>query len=199
MTAPEFYSDEELLNQLADDNERAFQMLYSRYWKRLYSAAFKRLPEHESVADILQDVFLQLWIRRSSLQITNLEAYLATAVRNRVLKWFEQEGRYTSLETLFAELAYSSSKADALLLRDEMRKSYMALLDSLTSSQRKILELRFEHDLKTDEIARLMDISRKTVQNQLRLALLQIRSSLISSIIILTVPFYKNLLLHGTF
>jgi RNA polymerase sigma factor (sigma-70 family) len=174
----EFHTDPELLAQLANDNEQAFQLLYSRHWKRLYSAAFKRLPDHDMVKDILQEIFLQLWLRRSNLKISNLEAYLSRAVRNRVLKQFEQEDRYTPLETLLAELGNSSSNADALVLRDELRKAYKDLLDSLTPSQRTILQLRYEQDLSTEEIAQLLDISRKTVQNQLRTALLQIRSSL---------------------
>lgn len=103
-----------------------------------------------------------------------------SAVRNRVLKTFEQENRYTPLENLLTELSYSSANADVLLLRDELRKTYEAILETLTPSQQTIIKLRYEQDLDTGEIARLMDISRKTVQNQLRTALLQIRTSLLS-------------------
>ena len=176
----ELHTDHELLAQLAQHNEQAFQLLYSRYWKRLYSVAFKRLPDPDTVKDILQDIFLQLWLRRSSLDIANLEAYLLGAVRNRVLKRFEQENRYTPLNTLLAELGYSSLNADARVLRDELLQAYHALLKTLTPSQQTILQLRYEQDLSTEEIARLLDISRKTVQNQLRTALVQIRSSLLT-------------------
>lgn len=174
------HTDNELLAQMAQDNEQSFQLLYSRYWKRMYSVAFKRLPDPDTVKDILQDIFLQLWLRRTSLDIVNLEAYLLGAVRNRVLTRFEQEGRYTPLSTLMADLEYSSSNADALVLRDDLRQAYHALLKALTPSQQTILQLRYEQDMNTEEIAKLLDISRKTVQNQLRTALVHIRSSLLA-------------------
>ena len=176
----DLHTDNELLALLAQQNEQAFQMLYSRYWKRLYSAAFKRLPDPDIVQDILQDIFLQLWLRRADLNIANLEAYLLGAVRNRVLKYFEVEGRYTPLNALMAELGYSSSNADALVLRDELRQAYHGLLKTLTPSQQKILQLRYEQDLNTEEIAQILEITRKTVQNQLRTALVQIRTSLLA-------------------
>lgn len=178
------YDDKELLLMLSEGDEKAFRELYARYWKKLYAAAFKRIPDHDAVKDILQDIFLQLWLRREHLDITHLSAYLFHAVRNQVFKRFEKDRRYVPIETLLLELGYSAATADMRVLREELRKAYEALLATLTPSQQTIVQLRFEEDLTTDEIAQRLDISRKTVQNQLRIALLQIRSTLVSVLVL---------------
>ncbi len=184
------YNDRELLSELVNDNEAAFRELYARYWRKLYSAAFKRIPDNAVVKDILQDVFLQVWLRRSSLKIDNLDAYLFGSVRNRVLRELAKEERYSPVEQLMMEIElYGSLNADVLVLRSELRKTYLSLIDTLTPSQQTILKLRFEEDLTTEQIAEIMDTSRKTVQNQLRIALNQIRSSLL---ILLAILFHSN-------
>jgi RNA polymerase sigma factor (sigma-70 family) len=178
------YEEQNLLLLLAGSDEKAFRELHARYWKKLYAAAFRRIPDHDAVKDILQEIFLQLWLRREQLAITHLSAYLMLAVRNQVFKRYEKENRYVPLENLLMELNYSAATADALVLRHDLRKTYETLLTTLTPSQQKIMQLRFEEDLTTEEIALRMDISRKTVQNQLRLALLQIRSTLVTMLLV---------------
>ncbi|MBS0028179.1 RNA polymerase sigma factor [Chitinophaga sp. 22321] len=164
------YSDQELLQKMATGDSGAIRELYGLYWKTMYAAAFKRIPDHEVVKDILQDVFLQLWPRKNTLYIDHLPAYLYNAIRNQVFKRFEKESRYTPIETLLMELGTSSATADERVLRLDLRKAYEALLATLTPSQRQIMQLRFEEDLSTAEIAGRLNISRKTVQNQLRTA-----------------------------
>lgn len=68
------------------------------------------------------------------------------------------------------ELGTSSATADERVLRLDLRNAYEALLATLTPSLRQIMQLRFEEDLSTAEIAGRLNISRKTVQNQLRTA-----------------------------
>ena len=62
-------TDQELLQQMADDNRRAFTMLYRRYWEDLFITAAKALRGKGEAADVVQDVFLSLWNRRNELNI----------------------------------------------------------------------------------------------------------------------------------
>jgi len=180
------HTDQNLLRSLAQGDELAFREIYARYWKKMYAAAFKRLPQHETVKDILQEIFLQLWARKEVLEIANLSAYLMTAVRNRVISQYEKEDRYTPIDSLLMELSHATAgtDTDTQILRKELMQSYHALLATVTPSQQTILRLRFEDDLNTEEIAQQLNISRKTVQNQLRSALIQIRAALLSSLVV---------------
>jgi len=171
--------DKLLLLDLKEGRTEAFDALYEKYWKRTYAAAFKRLQNPEQAKDIIQDVFLQLWLKREETLIENLPAYLLTAVKNKVFNWMEKERKYTPVPELFLLLKTSQDQTDAELLRKEFSKTYEALINTLTISQQKIFRLRYQQDLSTSEIAEQLNISRKTVQNQLGKAIAQLRASLV--------------------
>ncbi|WP_113660984.1 RNA polymerase sigma factor [Pedobacter nanyangensis] len=170
--------DQYLLEQMKIDDESAFHLLYEKYWEQAYNAAYKRLKDADYAKDITQDIFLQLWSRRYDLQVASVPAYLYTAIRNNVFKWMEKEQRFTTIPDLLEILVQESDQADVELLRKEFMLKYEALVDSLPSSQRTIFKLRFHEDLSTKEIAEKLDISRKTVQNQLGKSVNQLRDSL---------------------
>ncbi|TSJ40537.1 RNA polymerase sigma-70 factor [Mucilaginibacter corticis] len=180
-----FKSDEDkiqdklLLLKLKEGNTDAFDALYEKYWKGVYAAAFKRLQNPDQAKDITQDVFLQLWLKRESTNIDNLPAYLFTATRNKVFNWMEKERRYTPVPELLLQLKTSCDQTDAEVLRKEFMKACEALINTLTESQQRIFRMRYQQDLSTSEIADLLSISRKTVQNQLGKAVAQLRASML--------------------
>jgi RNA polymerase sigma-70 factor (family 1) len=171
--------DKLLLLKLKEGNEWAFDALYEKYWRGLYAAAFKRMDDPDQAKDITQDVFLQLWLKREEAHIENLPAYLFTAVKNKVFNWLEKERKYTPVSELLLLLETSHDPADARLLKSEFIKTYEALINTLTLSQQRIFRLRYQEELSTNEIATQLDISRKTVQNQLGKAVAQLRASLV--------------------
>jgi RNA polymerase sigma-70 factor (ECF subfamily) len=180
-------ADKLLLLKLKEGNSEAFDALYEKYWQEIYSAAFKRLHDPDQAKDITQDVFLQLWLKREENNIDNLPAYLFTATKNKVLNWMEKERKYTPVPELLLQLRSSLDRSDAELLEKEFMRAYEVLIDTLTPSQQKIFRMRYQQDLATSEIAEQLDISRKTVQNQLGKAVAQLRASLLIASLLLLV------------
>jgi RNA polymerase sigma-70 factor (ECF subfamily) len=171
-------TDQDLLAQMKADDEAAFHLLYERYWEQVYNSAYKRLNDADYAKDITQDIFLQLWSRRKDLDIAYVPGYLYTSVRNNVFKWMEKEQRFTTIPDLLACLEQQSDQADVELLRKEFMLKYETLVNSLPAAQQTIFKLRFHEDLSTKEIAEKLDISRKTVQNQLGKSVTQLRDAL---------------------
>jgi RNA polymerase sigma-70 factor (ECF subfamily) len=171
--------DKLLLLKLKEGNTDAFDALYEKYWKEIYTAAFRRLQDPAQAKDITQEVFLQLWLKREENKIDNLPAYLFTATKNKVYNWMEKERRCVPVSELLLQLKTSHDQTDAEILRKEFMKAYEALIDTLTQSQQQIFRMRYQQDLSTSEIAELLDITRKTVQNQLGKAVAQLRASLL--------------------
>lgn len=169
--------DNELLLQLSEGNKHAFDILYDRYWKLVFNTAFKRLNDMERSQDIAQDVFVQLWIRGTASPIENLPAYLNVAARNGVFKHLEKERKYSTLPDT-VELEAVRDEADAKILHEEFLEAFDQLIESLPSQQRTIFRMRFEDDLSSQEIADRLQISPKTVRNQLGKALNRLKSSL---------------------
>ncbi|WAC39478.1 RNA polymerase sigma factor [Pedobacter sp. SL55] len=170
--------DQYLLTQMKGDDESAFHLLYDRYWEQVYNAAYKRLKDADYAKDITQDIFLQLWSRRKELNIAFVPSYLYMSVRNNVFKWMEKEQRFTTIPDLLSCLEQRSDRADVELLRKEFMAKYEAMVNSLPAAQQTIFKLRFHEDLSTKEIAEKLNISRKTVQNQLGKSVGQLRDAL---------------------
>lgn len=170
--------DAELLRSLKDGSIEAFNAIYQRYWQTVYNAAFKRLNDGAAAQDITQDFFLQLWNRRADLHILHLPAYIHTAVRNRVLNLLEVQQRFLPMADLLAEQTANGESADALARRNEWLKSYHALVAALPPGRQEIFRMRYNEGASPEEIARQLNISRKTVQNQLGKALARLRATL---------------------
>jgi len=178
--------DKLLLLKLKEGNNEAFDTLYEKYWQGIYSTAFKRLQNPDLAKDMTQDVFLQLWLRREESNIQNIQAYLHTSVRNMVFNWMERERKFTPVPDLLLQLKVSMDETDAAIIMKEFMEACEALILTLTPSQQVIFRMRYQQDLSTAEIAERLNISRKTVQNQLNKAVTQLRASLtLISILIL--------------
>lgn len=175
--------DSALVLQVAAQNRLAFDELYDRHFKLVYNAAFKRLKNADQAADITQEVFVQLWTRKSIAPIENLPAYLFTLVRNNVFKFLEREQRYEPLPELFDQWDGSTGNADAVLLYQEFVVAFEQLVSALSPQQQIIFRMRYEQELSPAEIADKLDISPKTVRNQLGKALFRLKSAVAISIL----------------
>lgn len=164
-------SDQQLLVKLQAGDDVAFGHFYERYWQQVFEQAFVRVRQHDIAENINQDIFAALWDHRTGARIDNVKGYLYTAVKNRVLKWFEKEKRYVPIAELLSEVRASSDFSDIPLLEKELVRVCEALINSLTPNQQKIYQMRFEEELSTAEIADRLGMKRKTMQNQLSLAL----------------------------
>ncbi len=155
-----------LVLQLREGNKAAFSTIYERYWDSLYNDSYKRLQDHERVADVIQDIFADLWERRGEAEIFNLRAYLFQAARFQVYKAL-RKGKsdqvfYDQLTTL-----RTSANADSGLLGKELQELYQKWLTGLPEKRKQIFKMRYEQEKNTSEIASALNISQKTVQNQL--------------------------------
>ena len=165
------YSDNELSRLLHQGDEPAFAELYNRYWLELYDTAYQRLKNKEQVEDIIQDVFVKLWIRRAELQIENAQAYLHTAIRFRVFNYVERDAVHESFFEPFETMAFSSCTADEKVLEKELLDLVQAYIEALPEKRKQIFLLHIRDNLSTKEIAERLNISQKTVQNQLGTAM----------------------------
>jgi len=171
-------ADTELLLRLGNGDKHAFDILYNRYWKQVFNAAYKRLGDREQAQDIAQDVFIQLWTRASKAPIDNLSGYLMVATRNGVFKKMEKEAKYSALPESVHQME-SATGADSGVLHQEFLIAFQALIETLPPQQRLIFKMRFEEELNSQQIAEKLEISVKTVRNQLGKALATLRSSLL--------------------
>lgn len=166
--------DNTLLLQLQEGKRSAFNILYNKYWEQTYSSAYKRLRDEDQAKDIVQEIFVSIWVNRHNL-INNLPAYLSISVRNQVFKHAARNKNLTPYLEIFETIPAHNEKADSNILWQEFYRAYEEILLKLPPKRQQIFRLRFHDDIPTKTIASQMQISRKTVQNQLGKAIEQLR------------------------
>jgi RNA polymerase sigma-70 factor (family 1) len=164
-------SDPQLLQLLKQDDRLAFEELYERHWLSLYNIAYKRLKDPETCKDIVQDIYADLWHKRMSRDIRDLLPYLHTAVRNNIYTLLSKGRATAHFVEPFENMAISSLTADGFFDEAELRRLMHLWMEILPAKRREIFRLRFIEDLSTKEISEQLNISQKTVQNQLLLAI----------------------------
>ena len=174
------YNEDKLLLSLAQGEMKSFEEIFNRHWSSLFDSAYRRLNNKEQCKDIVQDVFADLWIRRGTVQIENLGAYLHAAVRFQVFR-LASRNRLTTFVELFETIASSPFGADNLLVDKELEDIAQSWIDSLPEKRRQIFLLHFRENLTTKEIAERLQISQKTAQNQLGRAAQYLRDQMIRS------------------
>ena len=162
--------DNVLFDLLKQGDEAAFGKIYKLYWVELYNAAYKRLPEKEKCQDVIQNVFADLWNRREILELENPLAYLHTAVKFQVLKHISRTPKNSFFTKSFENQLISPMQADGELLDREVKGLLELFIKALPEKRRKIFLLHYFEGLSTAKISVQLNISQKTVQNQLTTA-----------------------------
>lgn len=173
MSAYQSYTDNELTALLRQGDQMAYTELFERYKGILYSHAYHLLEDHDEAEDIIQDLFLTLWHKRFEIEInTSLSSYLYVTLRNRIFKRFARRKvafRYAeSLKTFMQE---EHSYTDEKLLERELATIIEQEVNSLPEKMRNVFLLSREGTCSYKEIAEQLDISEKTVRNQVYNAL----------------------------
>jgi len=175
-----------LFDLLKQGDEEAFSKIYKLYWPELYNAAYKRLPEKEKCQDVIQNVFADLWNRKAELDLQKPLAYLHTAVRFQVLKHMHKSSKNNSFSEVFEQKLISPLQTDGALLEKEVRGLIELFIKALPEKRRKIFLLHYFEGLSTAKISVQLNVSQKTVQNQLATATHALKFRLTHMFLILT-------------
>src|SRR4051812_17959356 len=105
-------TDGELIELISQNNQEAFDKLYSRYWEKLFLYIAKVIRERDDAQDLVQEIFVSLWLRRKNITtINSLPAYLFTAARYKGLSYIQSnihKNNYSeSLSAFFKDQEYS--------------------------------------------------------------------------------------------
>ena len=173
--------DLELWCQVKDEDcLLSFSSLFERHWETLYSTAFSYLKDREKSEEITHDIFLNLWRKRETLAIQSFSAYLRAAARYHVYKELKKRKASTIVytdELTETEEVMTNQGEDRLIYQDAERQVDNSL-QSLPARCQEIYFMSRKEHLTNEEIANKLGISKRTVENQLTVALRHIRLQL---------------------
>ena len=156
------------------DDQSAFGELFQEFYPRLLVLAQAILKDRQTAEEAVQDVFMQLWKNRRMLPaVNNLRYYLLVAAKNAALDHLEKLGRrsFMALEDAAIEFGRIEITPEHVLISAETMQAIRACINQLPPRCKLIFRLVKEDGLKYREVADLLQVSIKTVETQMSLAL----------------------------
>lgn len=165
---------------IRNGDQKAFESCFNHYWPSLYSFAHKILGNTADAKDVVQQVFISIWSRREKLVITtSLDSYLHQAVRYQSIKKLQEIiNRPENLDHVNDYVMPVLNDIWDKIETTDLFKEIDQQLDKLPQKTREIFLLSRKHQLSITEIAGRLNISEKTVRNQLHIALKALRHHL---------------------
>ena len=157
------------------DDQQAYKLLFTALYPYLYPFARAIVKTKEPAEELVSDVFIKVWEKRKELgKIENLKLYLYVATRHVALNYLEKEKRKPTNPIDYfqhAELISVHLDPEQLLITADMMALLRKAVDQLPPKCKVIFKLVKEDGLKYKEVAEILGISVKTVENQLAIAL----------------------------
>lgn len=174
------YEEKLLLKEVSEGNEKAFRTLYDAYFNHLSAYIFKLCKSETATEEIVQDIFVKIWVNRASLRLMDTpEAYIFSMARNKTIDYLRRLSKESNLiNVLEQQLSASNNDVEAKLDVEELRLLIEEALNQLSIQKRKIFQLSRNEGLSHDEIAAVMHLSKSTVKNHLSETLQHVREHL---------------------
>lgn len=172
--------DKILVARIRNDNKDAFRSLYDRYGKKIYYFSVRFLGNKEDAEDLVQTVFLNIWLNRKMLDETKeISSYIFKSAENYIYNFFRRRSmRSRFTETTIREGESSSSEAVDTIIARDLKKAIDSIIEDLPGQQKEVFKLSRTAQLTNEEIGKKLGISKRTVENHLYRALKFIRRKL---------------------
>jgi RNA polymerase sigma-70 factor (family 1) len=171
-----------LLDKIAyHDDTVAYKELFLLYHKRLLNFSMTITHSKESAEEVVSDVFMKIWTARKTLStIENFHLYIYIITKNLSINQLLKERKKAtfSLDEIKIDIKNIYADPEHLMITTEMQKKISAAIQALPPKCQLIFKLIREDGFKYKEVAELLNLSLKTVENQMTIALKKITESI---------------------
>ena len=172
----------ELQQRVAEyEDQVSYKTLFFHFFLPLKSFSFSIVKSKELAEEIVSDILIEVWARRKHLAgIDDLKMYLYVSVRNASLRRLQQlrKSSVLSLDEVAVDFASMDQNGESILLTKELAADIEYAIQQLPQRCKLIFKLAKEDQLKYKEIALLLNISVKTIDQQIAIAVKKISESL---------------------
>ncbi|GAB3651687.1 RNA polymerase sigma-70 factor [Echinicola sediminis] len=178
--------DKDSVKALAEGSQDAFDQLFRKYSKKIYHVARKMRLGHEDAEGVVQEVFIKVWKNKERLDPElSFNAYLIAIVRSIVIRQVQRKAKLISYkENLSPFLDKSDNQTEDYIIFSDMMDLSSKVMESLPPKQKQVFMIKNMEHLSIDEIAEKLQVSRKTVKNQIFRASKSLKEKLADSKII---------------
>ncbi len=157
--------------------EKDFERIYNSLWSKLYGVAYNYFRDKATAQEIIQEVFVNLWLKRDSIgEIRDLEAYLFRSVKNKIYDQFDKIASQEKLQKqVFLQFKEETDSTKEELEYEETLEIINNEIDCLPDTTKTIFRLSRFDRYTNEEIAGQMHLSGKAVEYHITRALKRLR------------------------
>lgn len=183
MSNTTIHNENLLLRALIDGSEKAFTNIFHTYQDDLFKYSLKMVKSRAYAAEIVQDVFLSVWLKRETLNPhLSIKSYLFAATRNKTITLLNKAAKNQKLRNeIFYKSQKFSNSTDHYMRETELQSIKQEALDLLPPRRRQIFEMSRNDNKTYEEIAKELGVSIHTVRNHMSLALETLRNFLLNN------------------
>jgi RNA polymerase sigma-70 factor (family 1) len=177
MSEKKDFSEQILISELKNHNEKAFRTLYDFYSQDIYRYSFSILKSKELAEENVQEVFLKVWLRRENLNLEqSFKSYLFTIARNQAFNFLNKATNDLVLkEEIFYESQKSYNQGDYSIREADCKRLKKQAIKQLPPRRKLIFKMSRKQGKTYEEISQELGISVNTVKSQMSKALESLR------------------------
>ena len=163
------------------DDEPAYKEIFFTYYTPLLRFAQTFVDDRQSAEEIVSDVMMKIWEKRKGLpSISNLRVYLYISTKNTALNYLAKQKKVeiVSIEYLNLDFPSNTLNPEQLMISAEMMRRINNAINSLPPRCKLVFKLVKEDGLPYKEVADILDISIKTIDSQLAIAMRKISEAI---------------------
>jgi len=177
--------DQKFVEALKNNDHEAFDSLFRKYAEKLYLFALSITKERFVAEEIVQIVFLKIWDKRQQIsEHFCFKSFLFSVAYNETITWIRKENsEKRKIRSFFSITEQTTNETEIKIEFQNLESLANQLIESLPDRREKIFRMSREQGFSNREIAEKLNISVKTVENQMTSALSSLRKALEKSTI----------------
>jgi RNA polymerase sigma-70 factor (ECF subfamily) len=177
MSETKDYSEQLLVSELKNHNEKAFRALFDLYYQDIYGYSISILKSKELAEENVQEVFLKVWLHRENLNLEqSFKSYLFTIARNQAFNFLSKAANDAVLkEEIFYKSQKSYDQGDYAMRESDCKRLKKQAIKQLPPKRKLIFKMSRKQGKTYEEISQELGISVNTVKNQMSKALESLR------------------------
>ena len=165
-------SDKQLIRAIKGGDTKSYEKLFERYYDRYFSFACALLHDADAAEDVLQNVFLKLWIGRDRLdENRSIENYLLVSVRNEIFDYLRLKYNQTVVRGETPEKEDASADIEEEMFRSETSDRMDKIIKNMPPQRQRIFMMSKYENMSSKDIADALGLSVRTVERHIYLAL----------------------------
>ena len=170
---------ENILQRLENDDRDILRELFQQHYTPICKAVFRFVKDKSIAEDIGQEVFIKLWEKRKTLQInSSISAYLRKMAINQAITYLRSNKKHETEDITEVQISAKAPDSESQYLQKELHEQIDQAINTLPPRCRLVFQLSRYEELSYKEIATKLEISVKTVENQMSKALKVLREAL---------------------